>query len=90
MLQGVILSAYGYDTTAESGADAATFVRPSDYIVGGMENVSTLIPAIVIGVSLIFLLLYPMTRKTYNALMAQLKKKREGEDYTNEGVEKLL
>ena len=90
LLQGVILSAYGYDTTAESGADAATFVRPSDYIVGGMENVSTLIPAIVIGISLVFLLLYPMTRKTYNALMAQLKKKRDGEAYTNEGVEKLL
>lgn len=90
LLQGVILSAYGYDTTAESGADAATFVRPSDYIVGGMENVSTLIPAIVIGISLVFLLLYPMTRKTYNALMEQLKKKREGEAYTNEGVEKLL
>ena len=90
LLQGLILSAYGYDTTAETGADAATFVRPSDYIVGGMENVSTLIPAIVIGISLVFLLLYPMTRKTYNALTAQLKKKRNGEDYTSEGIEKLL
>ena len=90
LLQGVILSAYGYDTTAETGADAATFVRPNDYIVGGMENVSTLIPAIVIGISLVFLLLYPMTRKTYNALTAQLKKKRAGEEYDNTGIEKLL
>ena len=90
LLQGVILSAYGYDTTAESGADAAAFVRPSDYIVGGMENVSTLIPAVLIGISLAFLLLYPMTRKTYNALTQQLKNKREGKTYDRTGIEKLL
>ena len=90
LLQGVILSAYGYDTTAEAGADAATFVRPSDHIVGGMENVSTVIPAAVVIISLIFLVLYPMTRKTYNALTIQLKNKREGKEYGTDGLEKLL
>jgi GPH family glycoside/pentoside/hexuronide:cation symporter len=90
LLQGVILSAYGYDTTAESGADAATFVRPAESVVNGMENVSTLIPAVIIGVALVFLILYPMTRKTYNALMEQLKKKRSGEAAGTEGLEKLL
>lgn len=90
LLQGVILSAYGYDTTAESGADAATFVRPAESVVNGMENVSTLIPAVIIGVALVFLILYPMTRKTYNALMEQLKKKRGGEAAGTEGLEKLL
>lgn len=90
LLQGVILSAYGYDTTAESGADAATFVRPAESVVKGMENVSTLIPAAIIGVSLVFLILYPFTRKTYNALVDRLKKKRAGEAYTEEGLEKLL
>ena len=90
LLQGVILSAYGFDTTADSGADAATFVRPAEHIVKGMENVSTLIPAVIIAVSLVFLLLYPMTRKTYNALMRQLKNKREGKEYTKDGLEKLV
>ena len=90
LLQGVILSAYGYDTTAESGADAATFVRPAESVVKGMENVSTLIPALIIVVALVFLILYPMTRKTYNALMEQLKKKRGGEETGKEGLEKLL
>ena len=90
LLQGVILSAYGYDTTAESGADAATFVRPAESVVNGMENVSTLIPAVIIGVALVFLILYPMTRKTYNALVTQLKKKRSGEAAGTEGLEKLL
>ena len=91
LMQGVILSAYGYDTTAESGADASTFVRvESEFIRNGMENVSTLIPAAIILVALVFLILYPMTRKTYNALTAQLKNKREGKEFTHEGIEKLL
>jgi len=90
LLQGVILGAYGYDTTSESGADAATFIRPSDHIVSGMENVSSIIPAVIVGISLLFLLLYPVTRKTYNALTEQLKKKRAGEKYGTQGIEKLL
>lgn len=90
LLQGVILGAYGYNTTAESGADAATFVRPAEHIVNGMENVSTIIPAAAIFLSLLFLVLYPFTRKTYNALTTQLKKKRAGESYSSEGMERLL
>ncbi|MCH5198708.1 MAG: MFS transporter [Oscillospiraceae bacterium] len=90
LLQGIILGAYGYDTTSESGADAATFVRPAESIVKGMENVSSIIPAVIIGLSLVFLILYPVTRKTYNTLTNQLKKKRAGEKYSSEGIEKLL
>ncbi|MBQ7638186.1 MAG: MFS transporter [Clostridia bacterium] len=90
LLQGLILGAYGYDTTSESGADAATFVRPSEHIVNGMEKVSSIIPAVIIGISLLFLILYPVTRKTYNALTEQLKNKRAGEEFCKEGLEKLL
>ena len=90
LLQGVILSAYGYDTTAETGADAATFVRPSDHIVSGMENVSSIIPAAVVTIALVFLVMYPMTRKAYNALTAQLKNKREGKETDTAGLEKLI
>ncbi|MBQ9506714.1 MAG: MFS transporter [Clostridia bacterium] len=91
LLQGVILSAYGYNATAESGADAATFKRVEDaFVRNGMENVSTLIPAAIITVALVFLILYPMTRKTYNALTTQLKNKREGKEYGTDELEKLL
>ncbi len=90
LMQGLILGAYGYDTVSESGADAATFVRPAVHIVTGMENISTVFPAAIIALALVFLFLYPMTRKTYNRLTAQLKNKREGREYSAEGLEKLL
>ena len=90
-VKNAILSAYGFNATADSGADAAKFTRIEDlFIRNGMENVSTLIPAAIIAVALLFLILYPMTRKTYNALMAQLKNKREGKEYTKDGLEKLV
>lgn len=41
-------------------------------------------------VAIIFAVLYPMTRERVNALMVQLRKKRNGEEYTTEGFEKLL
>lgn len=90
LAQGLILGAYGYSTTAENGADASAFVRPAENIVNGMENVSTIIPAVIIGLSVLCLILYPMTRKTYNALMEQLKLKREGKEYSTAGFRKLL
>ena len=91
LAQGLILGAYGYNTNADQGADAATFQAITDpKIIGGMANVSTVIPAAVIVLSLFFLFLYPVTRKSYNALRVQLEKKRAGEEFTTEGLEKLL
>ena len=55
-----------------------------------MENISTIIPAVLLFVSVICAILYPMTRGRVNALMAQLKKKRNGVDYSTDGFEKLL
>ena len=90
LAQGLILSAYGYNVSSETGADAATFVRPAESIVTGMENVSTVFPAAVITLALLCLLLYPVTRKTYNALTVQLQKKRAGEKTSDEELQKLL
>ena len=90
LAQGLILGAYGYNAAGDSGADAATFVRPAEEIVKGMENISTVIPAAVVTVALIFLLLYPMTRKRYNILTEQLKAKRAGESYGTEGLGRLI
>ena len=89
LAQGLVLGAYGYNTTADSGSD--TFAVITDkHIIDGMANVSTVIPAAILVVSLVFLLLYPFTRKNYNRLMEQLRLKREGKPYSAEGLEKLV
>ena len=59
-------------------------------VIEGMEDISTLIPAAILALSIICVIIYPMTRKRFNALMLQLEKKRNGEEYTTEGFEKLL
>ena len=41
-------------------------------------------------VSIIALIFYPMTRKNVELLMSQLEKKRNGEKYSQSGLEKLL
>ncbi|MCR5208461.1 MAG: MFS transporter [Eubacterium sp.] len=91
LLAGQLLSAYGYDSSNDIAGKESLFTKVTDpYIINGMENISTVIPAVILGLSLICLAVYPMTRKCFNALMVQLEKKRRGEEYTTEGFEKLL
>lgn len=92
LMAGQFLSAYGYDSSADVTTSEKTVVQlvTDPKIIDGMENISTIIPAALIGVSLIALIIYPMTRKRVNALMEQLSKKRAGKSYTTEGFEKLL
>ena len=88
---GQLLSAYGYDSSKDIAGNESLFAKVTDpHIINGMENISTIIPAVVLGVAILCLALYPMTRKRFNALMVQLEKKRKGEAYTTEGFEKLL
>ncbi len=91
LMAGQLLSFYGYDSSADVAGNEALFAVVTDpEIINGMENISTVIPAVLLFVSVMFAVLYPMTRGRVNALMAQLKKKRNGEDYTTDGFEKLL
>lgn len=91
LMAGQLLSLYGYDSSADVAGNEALFAVVTDpKIINGMENISTIIPAAILAVSVLFAFLYPMTRKRVNALMAQLKKKRNDEAYTTEGFEKLL
>ena len=91
LMAGQLLSLYGYDSSADVAGNEALFAVVTDpKIINGMENISTIIPAALLAVSVLFAFLYPMTRKRVNALMAQLKKKRNDEAYTTEGFEKLL
>ena len=91
LMAGVLLGAYGYDKSGDIAGSEALIQRVTDpHIVNGMENISTVIPAALLLVSIIFAVLYPMTRERFEALMVQLRKKRNGEEYTTNGLEKLL
>lgn len=88
---GQLLSFYGYDSSADpAGSESLIQVVTDPKIVNGMENISTIIPAAFLALSIISAVLYPMTRERVNLLMEALHKKRNGEEYTTEGLEKLL
>lgn len=91
LMAGVLLGAYGYDSSGDIAGSESLIQQVTDpKIVNGMENISTIIPAAMLFVAIVFAVLYPMTRERVNALMVQLRKKRNGEEYTTEGFEKLL
>lgn len=91
LMAGQLLSAYGYDASNDVAGSESLFAKVTDPgIINGMENISTLIPAVFLAISIISVILYPMTRKRFNSLMVQLEKKRAGEQYSTKGFEKLL
>lgn len=91
LLAGQLLSVYGYDSSNDIAGSEALIQRVTDpHIVNGMENIATIFPAIFLAISILSCILYPVTRQRVEALMAQLEKKRAGEEYTTEGFEKLL
>jgi Na+/melibiose symporter-like transporter len=90
-MAGQFLSAYGYDSSKDTaGKESLIAVVTDPKIIGGMENISTVFPAIAISICIIALIFYPMTRKNVNRLMEELIKKRAGEEYSTDGIEKLL
>ena len=91
LIAGQLLTAYGYDSSSDIAGNEALFAKITDqHIIDGMENISTIIPAALLVVSFIGCLLYPMTRKNINNLMEQLNKKRNGVEYSTDGLEKLI
>lgn len=91
LLAGQLLSTYGYDASKDTaGKESLITVVTDPHIIDGMENISTVIPAAFLAISIIALFLYPMTRKNVSKLMTELNKKRAGEEYSTDGLEKLL
>lgn len=80
-LAGLVLQFSGYDSKLEI---------QSAKTINGIENISTLFPAIFLALSIIGLILYPVSKERFNALSVSLGKKRNGEQYTTEGFEKLV
>lgn len=91
LMAGQLLSLYGYDSSNDAAGKESLITKVTDpHIIGGMENISTVFPAIALAICIIALIFYPMTRENVGLLMTQLNKKRKGEDYSSEGLEKLL
>ncbi len=88
---GQLLSLYGYDASADVAGQESLIRRISDaHIINGMENIATLIPAVLIAISVLACVAYPMTRKTFEALKVQLEKKRAGEAFSTDGFRHIL
>lgn len=91
LLAGQLLTLYGYDTSADVAGNESLFTVVTDpKVIDGMENISTIIPAALLAISLLAVILYPVTKTRFEALKVQLEKKRSGEKYTTEGFEELL
>lgn len=88
---GQLLTAYGYNKSADIAGQESLIKAVTDKaIIGGMENISTVIPAAGLVISLIALIIFPMNRKRFNILTEKLAAKRKGEEVSDEGLEKLL
>ncbi|MCD7722713.1 MAG: MFS transporter [Clostridiales bacterium] len=88
---GQLLSYYGYDSSADAAGSESLIAQITDEkIINGMENISTVIPAAFLLISIIAIILYPVTRDKFNLLMQQLNKKRNGEECSTAGLERLV
>ena len=91
LMAGQLLSAYGYDSSADvAGKETLIKVCTDAHIISGMENIATLIPAIFLTVCLVMLIIYPMTRERFTALTAALAKKKNGEEFDEQSISKLM
>ena len=91
LLAGNLLSVYGYDASGDlAGKESLFKIETDPHILNGMENISTLFPAILIGVSILFLVLYPVTRKRFTALQAALNTKKAGGEPDESQIRTLL
>ncbi|MDR0519318.1 MAG: glycoside-pentoside-hexuronide (GPH):cation symporter [Clostridiales Family XIII bacterium] len=78
---GILLTVVGYNAElAEQTANATH----------GILMMNTLFPGIVTAAGTIFVLLYPINKKNFAALMKSLELKRQGLSYTTEGFDELI
>ncbi|MDR1021194.1 MAG: glycoside-pentoside-hexuronide (GPH):cation symporter [Synergistaceae bacterium] len=78
---GWLLKLAGYDGMAQEQT-AGT--------LHGILALNTLVPAVMLIVTGLFLVMYPINKKNYNLLLNALAQKKEGKPYSTEGFEKLL
>jgi Na+/melibiose symporter-like transporter len=79
-LLGVLLSFYQYDPEAET----------SNQVLNGIKDIGTIIPAVICGVSFLFILKYSLTPKNMSILRDLKKQKDDGQEIDKTVVHKLL
>lgn len=62
----------------------------SESAKAAIENISTVIPCAFLVLSILGLAMYPVTRKRFELLTKQLENKRNGEEITTDGLERLI
>ncbi|MCR4926169.1 MAG: MFS transporter [Clostridiales bacterium] len=77
----LMLQACGYNGSLEV---------QSAKVVSGIENIVTIVPAIVLAISIFGMVKYPITKKTFTHLKEELEKKRENKEFDQTGFEKLI
>lgn len=80
LIAGLTLEFFGYTGQAEPGAD----------VLQGILTVATLLPAIIITISVLLLKKYAVTRESFEALKNAIELRKEGKEYSTEGFEKLI
>lgn len=67
-LSGILLSFVGYD---------ASLAEQSEEALNGILQLNTSLPAVMISISVIFVILYPITEKRYHMLLQVMHKEKE-------------
>lgn len=80
-ITGQVLDFNGYDGLLETQPDTAK---------AAIENIATVIPCIFLAISLVGLILYPVTKQRFELLTQKLDQKRKGEKVDTKGIEKLV
>lgn len=78
---GVWLDFVGYD---------ASLATQSEHTLWGINTMLTLIPILILLVGLIFMISFPLNKVKHQALLKELEKKKNNEEYSTEGLEKVL
>lgn len=80
-ITGQVLEMNGYVGTLSVQPDSAK---------NAIENIATVIPCVFLAISLVGLILYPVTKERFALLMKKVEDKRAGKEPDTVGIEKLI
>lgn len=78
---GGLLTMLGYDGTAEVQTQEA---------LDGIITVNTLIPGILVAVGTLLIIIYPVTKERFEALLEAIEHRKNGKPYENEKLNKIV
>ena len=81
LIIGSVLAIYKYDATLPVQSLSTAL---------GIESINTIICPTIMLISVVFMALYPITKKRFNILSGKLKDKKDGNPQDTIGIEKLI